>query len=130
MSVILKIFLLSCGLVFLFTVINLLIKKKISEWNVIIWLSGAVAILLLSANPEWVDWAAQKLGISYPPSLLFLFSTLVLLVIVLYQSMQISALQSRVRQIVQHVAVQPHLDANRRQLVAEVAVSQEEVSNS
>ncbi|MGZ4032530.1 MAG: DUF2304 domain-containing protein, partial [Tumebacillaceae bacterium] len=110
MNTVLKLFLLACGIGFAFTVLYLLTKKKISEWNVIVWMSGAVAILIISARPEWVDWAAKQVGISYPPSLLFLFSTLVLLVVVLYQSMQISTLQSKVRQIAQAVAIQPHLE--------------------
>jgi hypothetical protein len=110
MSIELKLFLLSCGVAFVMVVLYLLLKKKISEWNVIAWSASAVAILLVSANPLWVDGAAKWLGIDYPPSLLFLFSTLVLLVMVLYQSIQISTLQTKLRQIAQHVAVQKHLE--------------------
>lgn len=110
MSLELKLFLLSCGVAFVMVVLYLLLKKKISEWNVITWSAGAVAILLVSANPLWVDGAAKYLGIDYPPSLLFLFSTLILLVLVLYQSIQISTLQTKLRQIAQHVAVQKHLE--------------------
>ena len=110
MSSELKIFSLICGLSFLFVVLNLLLKRKISEWNSISWFSAAIVILIVSANPNLVDWAAAKLGISYPPSLLFLFSTLVLLVLVLYQSMQISMLQNKIRQLAQHVSIQ-----NRRE---------------
>lgn len=110
MSSELKIFLLVCGLAFLFVVMNLLLKRKISEWNSISWFTAAIVILIVSANPSLVDWAAEKLGISYPPSLLFLFSTLVLLVLVLYQSMQISMLQNKIRQLAQHVSIQ-----NRRE---------------
>lgn len=106
---VLKLFVLACGVTFSLTVLYLLIKKKISEWSVITWLTGVVVILLISANPEWVDKLARAVGISYPPSLLFLFSTLILLVLVLYQSIQISSLQNKVRQIAQHVALQPHL---------------------
>lgn len=110
MSIELKLFLLSCGLAFVAVVLYLLLKKKISEWNVIAWSAGAVAILLVSANPLWVDGAAKYLGIAYPPSLLFLFSTLILLIFALYQSIQISTLQTKLRQIAQHVAVQKHLE--------------------
>lgn len=67
---------------------------------------GAIAILVVSANPGWLDWAAGKLGVAYPPTLLFLFSTLVLLIIVLRQSMQISVLNEKLRQLAQHVALQ------------------------
>lgn len=131
MSFELKLFLLSCGILFVVTVVYLLLKKKISEWNVIAWSAGAVAILLISANPHWVDWTANQLSISYPPSLLFLFSTLILLVLVLYQSIQISALQSKLRQIAQHVAVQKHLDHEPQQAQqVQVAAASEGESHS
>ena len=109
MNGILKLFLLACGVVFVGIMLYLLIKKKISEWNVMAWLSGAVVILLISARPEWFDLLAKQVGVSYPPSLLFLCSTLILLLLVLYQSIQLSALQNKVRQIAQHVAIQPHV---------------------
>jgi hypothetical protein len=129
-NTILKLFLLACGLSFAFFVVYLLYKKKINEWNVIVWLASAVAILLISARPEWVDWAARSLGISYPPSLLFLFSTLILLVLVLYQSIQISSLQSKVRQIAQAVAIQPHVEQRtmlpHAESLAEVAAVKED----
>ncbi|KEO81460.1 DUF2304 domain-containing protein [Tumebacillus flagellatus] len=126
----LKIFLIFCGLCFVFTVANLLLKKKISEWNVIAWGFGALVILLISANPMWVDWAAKRLGIDYPPSLLFMISTLVLLVLVLYQSMQISALQSKLRQIAQHVSLQqylnqPNQETPAQQMIVEAAAASE-----
>jgi len=114
MNSILKVFLFCCGFAFFFTVIYLLLKKKISEWNSIAWLSGALAILIVSANPELVDWIAAKLGVSYPPSLIFLFSTLVLLLIVLYQSMQISELQKKMRQLAQNVAVHRQLEQSEK----------------
>ncbi|MCA0756659.1 DUF2304 domain-containing protein [Paenibacillus sp. N4] len=101
----LKWFILLCGITFSGVIIRLLLKKKISARNSVMWLLSAAAILILSANPGWFDRLAGVLGVSYPPSLLFLFSTLVLLVIVLYQSMQISVLNEKLRQLAQYVAL-------------------------
>jgi hypothetical protein len=133
-NTILKLFILAIGLSFACFVVYLLVKKKISEWNVIVWLTSAVVILLISARPEWVDWTAKAVGISYPPSLLFLISTLILLVLVLFQSIQISSLQSKVRQIAQAVAMQPHVQQCNvvppSDAIAEVAVAQEDGINS
>lgn len=101
----LKWFILICGITFSCAIIRLLLRKKISARNSVAWLLSAAAILIVSANPGWFDRLAGLLGVSYPPSLLFLFSTLVLLVIVLYQSMQISVLNEKLRQLTQHVAL-------------------------
>lgn len=102
---VLQIFLLCCGLIFFMLIVRLLLRKKISERNSVTWLLGAAAILIVSANPGWLDRAAKLFGVSYPPSLLFLFSTLVLLVVVLHQSIQISVLNEKLRQLAQHVAL-------------------------
>lgn len=101
----LKWFILLCGITSSGAIIRLLLRKKISARNSVAWMLSVAVILILSANPGWFDRLAGLLGVSYPPSLLFLFSTLVLLVIVLYQSMQISVLNEKLRQLAQHVAL-------------------------
>jgi len=105
MSLIAKVFVFVTGLVFAYYILVLLLKRKISEKNSIVWLFGAVTILLVAANPDWLDWIAARLGITYPPSLLFLVSNLVLLMVVLYQSTQISVLNEKMKQLAQHVSI-------------------------
>ncbi|MBP1961787.1 DUF2304 domain-containing protein [Paenibacillus aceris] len=87
-------------------VMYLLAKKKINERNTLLWLAGALSILIISAFPSLLNWTARKIGVDYPPALLFLFSALILLVIVLHQSIQISVLNEKVKQLAQHVALQ------------------------
>ncbi len=105
MNTALKIFILVCGLLFTVTIIRLLIKKRISESNSIIWLIGSFAILVLSLIPEVLQVIADIVGIDYPPSLLFLLSILLLLLIVFSQSVQISLLNDRVREMTQRIAL-------------------------
>lgn len=105
MDSVLKWFILLCGITFSGAIVRLLLRKKISERNSVVWLLSVAVILVVSANPGWFDRLAKLVGVSYPPSLLFLFSNLVLLVIVLYQSMQISVLNEKLRQLAQHVAL-------------------------
>jgi hypothetical protein len=110
MTELLKLFLLVCGLGFAATVVRLLIKKKISERNSIAWMSAAILILFLSAFPQMVDKLAEWLHVSYPPALIFLFSTLVLLLLVLFQSIQISMLNEKLKELAQRVALYQHLE--------------------
>lgn len=109
MSSILKLFILFSGIMFALTVMRLLLKKRINEKNSIVWLSGSTLILIIAANPELLDRLANYLHISYPPSLLFLLSILILLVIVLYQSIQISEINEKIKKISQHIAIEEHL---------------------
>jgi len=116
MSEPLKIFVLLCGLGFAAAVVRLLLKKKISERNSIAWMTSAMIILVLSAFPQMVDQLAEWIHVSYPPSLIFLFSTLVLLLLVLFQSMQISILNEKIKELAQHVALHQHIDQKPQQL--------------
>lgn len=113
MNSVLGLFILACGIGFTLTVVFLLLKKKISERNSLAWLAGSVTILILSADPSLLDAAAEKLGIHYPPTLLFLFATLILLIMVLYQSIQISELNEKLRQLAQQVSLQQTREARR-----------------
>lgn len=106
MSSTLKIFILICGLLFVGIVVSLLVRKKIDERNSLLWLVASISILILSAMPELLQVLANVIGVDYPPTILFLFSTLILLLAVFTQSMQISILTEQVKELTQHVAIQ------------------------
>ncbi|TVY07712.1 DUF2304 domain-containing protein [Paenibacillus cremeus] len=111
----LKLFILCCGIGFSCGVMYLLLKKKINERHSIIWLGGVTSILVITAFPEWFDKLAVSVGVSYPPALLFLLSILVLALVVLYQSMQISILNEKLKELVQYMALeQPGLKSDEK----------------
>ena len=106
MSPVLKIVILWIGISLCLWVITLLARRKINERNTLVWIGGVIIVLILSANPEWLDTAAVWVGVDYPPSLLFLGSFIVLLIITLYQSIQISQLHDKIKNISQGIALQ------------------------
>lgn len=105
MSPVLKVIIFIVGISLCFLVLRLLVRKRINEKNSLIWLFGMIAIFLLSINPEMLDIVASWAGVDYPPSLLFLASVLVLLIVVLYQSIQISQLYDKMKELSQYVAL-------------------------
>jgi len=105
MSEYLRCFVLFCGILFMGIVIYLLSKRKISERNSMLWLLGSLVILVLSIFPKVLDVLASKIGVSYPPTLLFLFSVFILLFISLTLSIQITILNERIRELTQQVAI-------------------------
>lgn len=105
MSLALKILILCCGLLVVGIVIYLLVQRKINERQSLFWIFGSVIILILSVMPKSLDVFASFFHVDYPPVLLFLFAILILLVITLYQSIQISMLQSHLRELTQYIAV-------------------------
>ncbi|MDD3173065.1 MAG: DUF2304 domain-containing protein [Herbinix sp.] len=110
MGSIAKLFLIFCAILYTVIVIRLLLKRKIDEKNTILWLSAVFIILILAAIPDIIDKAAMLIGIAYPPSLLFLFTSLVLLFIVLRQAVQISILEDKVKELAQLIALQKQQD--------------------
>lgn len=114
MSFSLQFFLLACGILFCSIVLFLLLKYKINERNSVFWLSGVICILIISGNPKLLDRLAAILGIHYPPSLLFLLSTLVLLLFSLYQTIQITNLNNKLKDLSQYLALH-HEEFNNAQ---------------
>ncbi|MHB1485132.1 MAG: DUF2304 domain-containing protein [Saccharofermentanales bacterium] len=105
MSNVMRIVILICGLTFTAVILYLLIIKKMNEKNSVVWIVGSFSILGISAMPQILDKIAVLIGVYYPPSLLFLVSTLVLLVCILYYSIQISVLQEKIKTLAQQDAV-------------------------
>lgn len=93
------------GVIFVVSVFYLLVKRKINERNSLFWLAGSLIILTLATMPDILDIMARFLGVDYPPTLLFLLSILVILFILLYQSIQISILQDKCRELTQRLAI-------------------------
>ncbi|PKM87984.1 MAG: hypothetical protein CVU87_08545 [Firmicutes bacterium HGW-Firmicutes-12] len=98
-------FIIVLGLIFVGVIILLLVKRKINERHSLFWLFGAIIILILSTIPEILAVIANLVGVDYPPALLFLIAILVILAITLYQSIQISILQERLRELTQQIAI-------------------------
>ena len=105
MGTTLKLTIFFLGAVFVGYVIYLLVKRKIDERNSFFWLAGSLVILALSTMPDIIEIIANLVGVDYPPTLLFVLSILIILFILLYQSIQISMLQARCKELAQHIAI-------------------------
>ncbi len=78
-----------------------LLKEKYS----VLWLAAAIVITVLSLKKELLDWIARKLGIAYPPSLLFLVAFIFVLLITLHFSVVISILHEKNKALSQELAL-------------------------
>lgn len=79
------------GSVLLFgIVIDFIRRGLLKEKYSVLWLAAAVIILALSLKKELLDTFAERLGVAYPPSLLFLVAFLFVLLINLHFSVVIS----------------------------------------
>jgi hypothetical protein len=96
------------ALLFVGIVLRYLVVRKLNERNSLFWLGGALCILALGAFPQGIDLMARAVGVAYAPALLFLVSTLAILLLLLHQSVELSLLQARLRELAQQTAVTSH----------------------
>ena len=101
----LKLTILILGIAFDVAVFFLLVKRRINERASLPWIVGSFIIMVFSLLPNVLEVLAHALGVSYPPALLFLIAILIILLLLLYQSIHISILQNKSRELAQNLAI-------------------------
>ena len=86
-------------------VINIVRKKKFSIKESFWWFIASIIMLILSIFPYSINWFAAKLGIAYPPSLLFILCIIFLLFINFRNSKRISEQQIKIIELGQELAI-------------------------
>lgn len=104
----LRLTILLVGGLFLSYVISLLLKRKILERNALFYIFTVICFGLLTLFPDFLDTLAKAAGIDYPPALLFMLGNVILLMITIYQSIQIAVLEKHVRELSEFSAIQFH----------------------
>lgn len=105
MTLLFRLLVFSSGLVLFLIVFELVRTKRFREELSIVWLLAAMAIMLGSVADFIVDPVAEWLGVHYPPSLLFAWIIFCLILTLLYFSVILSKLKSRVKELSQAVAL-------------------------
>lgn len=90
MSILINITTVLTGIALISIIIYLMVQKKISESQSILWLLIGVATIILGLFPEIITIVADKLGVWYPPSISFLIALIAILFIVLKNTIIVS----------------------------------------
>lgn len=92
--------------VFLFLIIlELVRRKKFREELSLIWLIIGIGFILSSFADRVIDPLAVRLGITYPPALVFVLIFFMLVFAMLYFSLVISDLKSKNKELSQKMAL-------------------------
>jgi hypothetical protein len=86
-------------------VVETLRRGRLNARYALLWLAAGVSLLVLAVYRPLLHWFAAQLGVSYPPSLLFLVAFVFLLAIVLHYSLVISSHRDSIRRLAQAVAL-------------------------
>lgn len=93
------------SIVFIFYIVHEVRKKKLSIKESFWWTFAAFLMLILSVFPYSIDFVAEFLNISYPPSLLFVLCIVFLTFINFKNSKKIAEQQEKIIELAQRQAL-------------------------
>lgn len=91
-----------CTFLFVF---ELLRRGILKEKFAVLWLVVSSGLLLIAIFPSLLAWAARLLGITLPANLLFILAGLILLLVSVQLSFEVSKLDTRVRRLAEDQAL-------------------------
>jgi hypothetical protein len=91
--------------ILLLYILEMVRRRKLREEYSILWLAGAVIMLVFSLKRDWLVRISDAAGIYYPPSFLFLISMFFVLLILIHFSITISKLYQMNKRMAQEIAL-------------------------
>lgn len=93
------------SIIFLLVVIELVRKNKLQERYSLLWILMSIVLLVLSSTPIIINTLADWLSIKNPPSFLFLFGLVYLLLYNLHLTTVVSKQTEKTTRLAQEVAL-------------------------
>lgn len=93
------------GIVLFMVILELVRRKKFREELSLIWLVIGIGLMLSSFADRVIDPLAFRLGIKYPPALVFVVIFFMLVFAMLYFSLVVSDLKSKNKELSQKIAL-------------------------
>ncbi len=93
------------GLTLFLIIFEMVRRKKFREEISIAWFIVSLALMASSVADIVVDPLARKLGIGYPPALVFVWVNFFLILALIYFSYVISDLKGKVKELSQKIAL-------------------------
>lgn len=94
-----------CAVALLATIIELVRRRKLKEEYSLLWILAGVAILVVGLNYSLLVALTRFIGAGWTSSTLFFFGIFFVLALSLQFSVKISALENRVKNLAQQLAI-------------------------
>jgi hypothetical protein len=94
-----------CGVGLLVVIIELVRRRKLKEEYSVLWLVAGVAIVAVGLSYTLLEVITRFIGAGWTSSTLFFFGILFLVALCLQFSVKISALENRVKNLAQQLAL-------------------------
>lgn len=86
-------------------IINLVRKNKLDEKYSILWLFASFIILIVAIFPNIITFFARKFNVYYPPTLMLLFSIIVLGAYIIHLSVVITKQNKMIVKLTQELGI-------------------------
>lgn len=86
-------------------VLELLRRGILREKFAVLWLAVSAAVLVMAAFPRLVSWLAEAVGVQVPANLLFFLTVVLLLLVSVQLSYEVSRLEARTRRLAEELAL-------------------------
>jgi hypothetical protein len=96
---------LAVSLILLALVLELALRRKLTEEYSLLWGLCALGLLVLSVRRDWLDRTALWLGVYYPPSLLLLILIVLVFVVSLSFSVILSSQRQQIERLIEDTAL-------------------------
>ena len=106
MTMTLRVALVLVSFMTLFMMMRKIRQAKVQIESAIFWIVLALVLVVFSIFPSVADFAARMLGIYSTANFLFLFAIFLLIVKVFYMTIHISQLETKVKDLVQQMALE------------------------
>lgn len=103
MSIIINIVTVLTGSILIAIIFKLIIDKKMSEAQSILWIMIGITTIIIGIFPQLITLLADKLGVWYAPSLTFLIAYIGLLFIVLKNTVKTSIQSNQINELFMQV---------------------------
>lgn len=103
MSILINIGTALTGFVLIITIFYLMVNKKMSEAQSVLWILIGLVTAIIGIFPSIIIFSADKLGIWYPPSITFLVAYIGLLFIVLKNTVITSIQSNQINELFMNV---------------------------
>jgi hypothetical protein len=89
----------------LVAIVRLVRGRQLKAKYSLLWLSVGGVLVVFAAVPGLLDWSARKLGIYYQPTLFILLALLLLLLVIMHFSYELTRMEDRVRTLAEEAAL-------------------------
>lgn len=100
-----NIWFIALAIVFIIYIIHNIRKNDFSIKESFFWIMGCIVMLILSIFPKIIDFVAKKIGVDYPPSLLFVICILYLIYINFKLNKKIVSNEDKITALAQEVSI-------------------------